>query len=193
MVCYGELGDSVQSYGDCQGPELCLANRGDKEVMHVVEIIAYRPEHLPRILELTVEGFQDVSIDHLIEQRYGFVEPGWQERKLADVRGAAAREPEGVFVAVCGEEVVGYITVTISHEKLIGRMADMVVDTRYRRRGIGTRLLERGLQYIKDQGMRFAKIETLTNNEAGQAAYPKLGFVEIARQIHYVKPLEAAD
>lgn len=154
-----------------------------------MQIVAYRPEHLPRILELTAEGFQGVSIDHLVEQRFGFIEPGWQERKLTDVRSAAAREPEGIFVALEEDEVVGYITVTISREKSMGRMMDMVVDARYRRQGIGSQLIERALQYMRDQGMRLAKIETLTNNEAGQAAYPKHGFVEVARQVHYVMPL----
>lgn len=154
------------------------------------KIVAYRVEHLPRILELTAEGFQGVSIDHIVEQRFGFIEPGWQERKLTDLRAAAAREPEGIFVALKEDEVIGFITVTISRQKSLGRIADMVVDARYRRQGIGSRLIERALQYMKEQGMRLAKIETLTNNEAGQAAYPKHGFVEVARQVHYIMPLQ---
>jgi ribosomal protein S18 acetylase RimI-like enzyme len=155
-----------------------------------LQIVAYRPEHLSRILELTAEGFQGVSIDHLVEQRFGFIEPGWRERKLTDLRSAAEREPEGIFVAVKEGEVIGYITVSISRAKSLGRIADMVVDARFRRQGIGSKLIERALDYMREQGMRLAKIETLTNNEAGQAAYPKHGFVEVARQIHYVMPLQ---
>ena len=42
---------------------------------------------------------------------------------------------------------------------------------------------------IDQLGLRQAKIETLDTNLAGQHLYPKLGFVEVARQIHYAMPL----
>ena len=153
-------------------------------------IVPFRPEYLDRIVEITLEGFQGVSIDYWIEETFGFIEPGWRERKASDVRRAARTEPEGIFVALDGTEVIGYVTVETSREKSVGRIADLAVDARYRRQGIGTLLLERALRYIKESGVRLAKIETLANNEAGQAAYPKLGFVEVARQIHYVMPVE---
>ena len=35
-----------------------------------------------------------------------------------------------------------------------------------------------------------AKIETLATNDVGKHLYPKLGFREVARQVHYVMPLE---
>jgi hypothetical protein len=37
--------------------------------------------------------------------------------------------------------------------------------------------------------MTVAKIETLEQNPIGRSLYPSLGFVEIARQIHYAMPL----
>jgi len=42
---------------------------------------------------------------------------------------------------------------------------------------------------MRSQGMAMAKIETLVQNERGQALYPRFGFHEVARQIHYVMPL----
>lgn len=139
-----------------------------------ISIVPFEPRHLERIVAITLEGFQGVSIDYRIEERFGFIEPGWRERKASDVRRAAEREPQGIFVALAGDEVVGYVTVETSHDKSIGRIADLAVDARFRRRGIGSLLLERALSYIKETGVRLAKIETLENNEAGQAAYPKL-------------------
>lgn len=157
--------------------------------MSSVAIRSYQPEDLSRILELTVEGFQGVSIDHLMEQQFGFVEPGWQERKLCDMRQTIMAGPEGVFVAVRDEHVLGFVTVVISEPKSIGRIADLVVDAQERNQGIGRQLLNAALTYIKERGMSFAKIETLDVNPVGQALYPKLGFKEVARQIHYVMPL----
>jgi hypothetical protein len=36
-----------------------------------------------------------------------------------------------------------------------------------------------------------AKIETLEQNARGQALYPRFGFREVARQIHYVMSLDS--
>ena len=157
--------------------------------MSEVTIAPFRPEHLERIIEITLEGFEGVSIDFWIEKEFGHIEPGWKERKAADVRLSAETEPEGIFVALDRDEVVGYVTVSTSESKSIGRIADLAVDSRYRRQGLGTALIERALEYIKERGMRLAKIETLAVNEAGQAAYPRLGFKEVARQVHYVMPI----
>lgn len=155
-----------------------------------IRIVQYQPSHLDRILAITAEGFRGVSIDYLIEEMYGYIEPGWEERKFSDIRRSVETEPEGVFVAEANGEVVGYITVTLSRTKRLGRIADLAVDARYRRQGVATRLLMHAVSYMREQGMHLAKIETLTNNAAGQAAYPKLGFKEVARQIHYIMKLD---
>ncbi len=154
-------------------------------------IVNFEPHHLERIVEITLEGFEGVSIDYWIEEEFGVLPPGWKERKASDVRRSAEREPQGIFVALDGDEVIGYVTVETSHAKSVGRIADLAVDLRYRRQGVGSILIDRALRYIKESGVRVAKIETLANNEAGQATYPKLGFVEVARQIHYAMPTES--
>ena len=41
--------------------------------------------------------------------------------------------------------------------------------------------------------MQVAKIETLEQNPVGQKLYPSLGFVEVARQVHYAMRLESRD
>lgn len=155
------------------------------------QILSFEPHHLDRIIEITLEGFEGVSIDYWIEQNFGPIEPGWRVRKASDVKRSARQEPEGIFVALDGAEVIGYVTVETSQEKSVGRIADLAVDARYRRQGVGSILIDRALRYIKESGVRVAKIETLANNDAGQAAYPKLGFVEVARQIHYAMPTES--
>ena len=40
--------------------------------------------------------------------------------------------------------------------------------------------------------MTHAKIETLVGNAAGEHLYPKLGFEELTRQIHYMLELPKA-
>ena len=42
---------------------------------------------------------------------------------------------------------------------------------------------------MKFRGMTHGKIETLDQNEVGLHLYPKMGFEEVARQVHFVKKL----
>lgn len=157
----------------------------------------FRPEDLARIQEITVESFEEVSIDRNIERVYGRIAGrDWKERKARDVAGDCAAQPDGVFVAEEAGEIVGYITTRLDRFTGIGRIPNLAVDERFRGRGIGSALIRHALDWMRDQGMAMAKIETLVQNERGQALYPRFGFREIARQIHYVMPLqppEAAD
>jgi ribosomal protein S18 acetylase RimI-like enzyme len=50
-------------------------------------------------------------------------------------------------------------------------------------------LIEHALSHFRAAGMTVARIETLEQNAIGRHLYPSLGFVEIARQIHYATSL----
>ena len=52
-------------------------------------------------------------------------------------------------------------------------------------KGLGRRLIEHALAHFRSSGMAIAKIETLDQNAVGRHLYPSIGFVEVARQIHY--------
>jgi len=45
------------------------------------------------------------------------------------------------------------------------------------------------LDYFRREGLAYAMIETMAQNEAGQHLYPACGFVEVARQIHFARRL----
>ena len=57
--------------------------------------------------------------------------------------------------------------------------------TEARGQGLGRRLIEHALAHFRAAGMTIAKIETLEQNAVGRHLYPSVGFVEVARQIHY--------
>ena len=63
------------------------------------------------------------------------------------------------------------------------------VDAEHRGAGIGRKLIEFALDHFRSLGLKYARIETLDQNPAGQKLYPSFGFREIARQIHYGMPL----
>lgn len=152
----------------------------------------YRPSDLDSIVRITVESFEGVSIDRNIERDHGLVAgKDWRARKGRDAATDCAVQPEGVFVAEgVGPDgtprVIGYITCRLDHFTGIGRIPNLAVDPAYRGAGVGSRLIEHAVTWLREQGMTLAKIETLEQNERGQALYPRFGFREVARQIHYV-------
>lgn len=155
----------------------------------------FRPEDLPRVQAITVDSFEGVSIDRNIEHTFGTVAGrDWRERKARDVTTDCELQPEGVFVAVTDEgNVAGYITTRLDRFTKIGRIPNLAVDEQFRGCGLGSQLIDHAIAWMREQGMAMAKIETLVQNERGQALYPRFGFQEVARQIHYVKDLSRAE
>ena len=150
----------------------------------------FQPADLARLQEITVDSFEGVSIDRNIEAEFGLVAgKDWKARKARDVAGDCQAQPDGVFVAEEAGEVMGYITTRLDRFSGIGRIPNLAVDPACRGRGLGSELIRHALEWMRGQGMRMAKIETLAQNERGQALYPRFGFREVARQLHYVMPL----
>lgn len=156
-----------------------------------MKIRAFQPDDLARVRQITVDSFEGVSIDRNIERDFGLVDgKDWRERKARDVTTDCEVHPQGVFVAEEEGEVVGYITTRLDAFTGIGRIPNLAVDERYRGRGLGGELIRFAIDWMREQGMSLAKIETLVQNERGQALYPRFGFREVARQIHYVMSLD---
>jgi ribosomal protein S18 acetylase RimI-like enzyme len=156
-----------------------------------MHIRPYRPDDLVRIQEITVASFEAVSIDRNIEKEFGFVAGrDWRERKARAVAEDCEVQPDGVFVAEDeAGNPVGYVTTRLDRFSGIGRIPNLAVDEEYRGQGLGTQLIHHAVEWMRRQGMAMAKIETLDQNDRGQALYPRCGFRAVAKQIHYVMPL----
>lgn len=150
---------------------------------------------IERIKEITTICFDGVSIDQNIEKLFGKIgELDWKQRKASHI-DENCRDGE-IFVAeepassdAEDNQIVGYITAQVNRYTKIGWIHNLAVLPDYQKCGIGKQLIETALDYFKSEGMLLAKIETLEQNEVGKYFYPKMGFKEVARQIHYVKPL----
>jgi GNAT superfamily N-acetyltransferase len=152
----------------------------------------FRPEDLPRLKQITLATFEHVSIDRNMERILGPFGPGdWKARKAAAIAEDCLLQPGGVFVAEDGAgAVAGYVTTRLSPDSGIGWIPNLAVDPAHQGRGLGRALLEHALSFLRRSGMAVAKIETLEQNPVGQSLYPSLGFVEVARQIHYAMRLD---
>src|SRR5262245_4331380 len=152
-----------------------------------------RPYHLAdleALKRITVEGFQGVSIDHGIEEVFGPIYGhDWRWRKARHIDVDVARDPAGVFVAEHEGKVVGYVTTWQDRAAGIGHIPNLAIDPSFRNQGLGRQLLEHALAHFRAAGLTHAKIETLAQNAVGNHLYPSLGFVEVARQVHFVAKL----
>jgi ribosomal protein S18 acetylase RimI-like enzyme len=157
-----------------------------------IAIRPYQEADRSVVRQLTIAGFEGVSIDHGIEVRLGLLAGrDWQWRKSRDVDRDIDGAGNEVAVAEdsCSGVVVGYVTMHCDSETRIGWIHNLVVETKIRGQGVGRRLIEHALSHFRAAGMTIAKIETLEQNTIGRHLYPSVGFVEVARQIHYAMPL----
>jgi ribosomal protein S18 acetylase RimI-like enzyme len=148
------------------------------------------PADLPEIKRITVEAFTGVSIDRRIEDEFGVINGhDWRWRKARHIDDDVSRDPDGIFVAEENGRIVGYITTWMDPEAGVGFIPNLAVDEGQRGHGLGRRLIEYALDYFRQNGIRYARIETLAHNSIGQHLYPSCGFREVARQIHYCRDL----
>lgn len=144
------------------------------------------------ILQIAKAAYDGVSIDERIAKLGGEDGELWRERKAQDVAHTLESFPDGALVATTPDgQVVAFVTTEIVSYKELGHVVDLAVQAAHRGKGVGRRLLEQAIDYLRRQGVKYIKIETLTSNPAGMHLYPDCGFVEVARQIHYamvVKP-----
>jgi ribosomal protein S18 acetylase RimI-like enzyme len=157
-----------------------------------INIRPFREADRPFVRDLTVSAFEGVSIDHNIDLRLGPLSGrDWSWRKARDLDQDIDVLGAEVAVAVDdrGPVVVGYITMQCDRETRIGWIHNLAVAAAVQGQGLGRRLVEHALAHFRTAGMTLAKIETLEQNPVGQHLYPSVGFIEVARQIHYAMPL----
>ncbi len=62
------------------------------------------------------------------------------------------RKNQGVLAVVEGKEVIGVIDVTVERWEQVAWLHHIVIAPAWRRKGIGSQLLNRGIQWAKEQG-----------------------------------------
>jgi GNAT superfamily N-acetyltransferase len=106
---------------------------------------------------------------------------GWNQT-AADWNRFIEASPDGCFVAEVDGNVCGTAT-TISYENRFAWVGMVLVDPQYRNRGMGTKLLERAIEYLDRWKIPTIKLDATPQ---GKPLYEKLGFAtefEIERWI----------
>ncbi len=117
-------------------------------------VCALEREHIKSIAEL---------------EKICFSEP-WSENVILEsfVNGTK------FFVGVENGKVLGYIGVSCVVDE--GYITNVAVFPEYRKKGVGTALLERVFSLAKDEGLSFVSLEVRVSNNTAISLYKKLGF-----------------
>jgi len=103
--------------------------------------------------------------------------------------------PEDVILAYDGDKVIGYCWTEITYEGEVtigerkGRILMLGVDSDYRGRGIGRRLLLAGLAYLRSKGIQMVELTVDSENKVACALYRSVGFKFWKRSLWYEKAI----
>lgn len=110
-----------------------------------------------------------------------------------DVITSAFANPHNIILVEEDEdkEVVGAVFMSVIASEC--ELQNIVVSQKNKRRGIGERLLKRGLFISAERGAEVLYLEVRDSNNAARALYEKLGFHTVGRRKEYYKtPTEDA-
>src|SRR5215203_6568602 len=101
------------------------------------------------------------------------------------IRAVLLRDDNSAFVAVSGENVIGWIhglkAIRIETGSFV-EIGGLVVDERYRGKGIGEKLVNRIKQWCVEEGISSLKVRCNTKRLKAHKFYNKIGFIEIKTQ-----------
>lgn len=107
------------------------------------------------------------------------------------VESELANENSVFIVAVEGEKVIGYIGMSVVIDE--GYIFNVAVDADFRRKGVGTALINELVTYGKKNDLCFITLEVRESNQAAISLYSDFGFIKVGeRKNYYSDPAENA-
>jgi len=143
-----------------------------------MDIVEADEPHIPAILRLWTE-FIDYHRD--FEPIFTRTE-GAEARFEEHLRKSMDREDAIVLVAIEAGQPIAYALAMISrfspavNEKMVGYIADLQVTSSYRRKGIGSLMLQRVLDWYDSQGIKRIHLGVVNANDAASSFWQKHGF-----------------
>lgn len=107
------------------------------------------------------------------------------------VESELANENSVFIVAVEGEKVIGYIGMSVVIDE--GYIFNVAVDEAFRKKGVGTALINELVTYGKKNDLCFITLEVRESNQAAISLYSDFGFIKVGeRKNYYSDPAENA-
>ena len=148
-----------------------------------------RPEEAETLVQLILDTFEHASLAKNITDRYGLINGhDWKERK-----GESAREDiKSADVVLVGEidgAVAAMMTLSWDRKYATGHIPHLAVAKEFQGRGFGRRMIRAGLDMMRAEGLKYARIDALEQNERAVGLYTSEGFSEVGKKIHLFRPL----
>jgi GNAT superfamily N-acetyltransferase len=130
-----------------------------------------------------------ITTYELLEQRHGPIDgKPWAEQIVEAAAAHLAQPHVTTFVAERDGQIVGYAAAEMKQVEPpadVGIVSYNAVDPGHQGRGIGTALVRRVVEHLKEQGARVLLVWTLEADEPACRIYERLGFKELTRFIYY--------
>lgn len=138
--------------------------------------------------EILIRKMRAADVSEVVEiERMSFTTP-WSE---AAFLGEILKLYSLTKVAVLEGKIIGYICV--EHIMDEGHILNLAVHPDFRRRGIGTKLMEEVLDELKKNDCRYLYLEVRFSNLGARKFYESFGFRVVGiRRDYYTSPIEDA-
>ena len=136
----------------------------DVDVFQIVELV---PEDLNEIMEIENDSFITPWPREVFEMEF----------KLRRSYNIVCKDENG--------KLAGYCLSWLIHDEI--HILKVAVDSRYRKRGIGRKLIHDTLEYFREKGADHAVLEVRTDNTSAISLYDKLGFEPVRIRKNYYK------
>lgn len=151
---------------------MCRANQKfDRKNKVMIEYIPMQRRHIDGMVEIEEQCFNSGFARKTFEKEL--------ENKIA-----------AYFVAESGEKPVGYAG--LWNICGVADIIDVAVHKDFRRQGIGEALIERLIEYSKNENISEINLEVRMSNLAAQSLYKKMGFSEVGQRPNYYENRETA-
>jgi len=139
---------------------------GELDVLQQIRVLAFAP---------VFRSFRDSLGAEIADVALASAEAE-QAQELEKLCDPATRQD--VFVAVVHGTILGFVSLSLDHEKAIGEIGLNAVHPDHAGRGIGTALYRFALERMTEAGMRVAAVGTGGDpaHAAARRAYQKAGF-----------------
>ncbi|MGQ0548465.1 MAG: GNAT family N-acetyltransferase [Armatimonadota bacterium] len=150
------------------------------------EIRAAIARDLPEI----VEAWGELALHHAQLDRAFAPSPQWQAEYRAFIRGLLGRDDALAVVAIRTGRLIGYGVGRISllpgffERRRRGYIHDLVTRERYRNRGVGGRLVETLLAWMRGEDVTIVELTVAVRNPQAVAFWERLGFTSY---MHHLK------
>jgi len=142
------------------------------------------PAEFPRLRELIIDSFEPITWFKKLDELYGPLN-GCDWRRRWEKRLAAIFGGETILVGEADGEIVAAATCTYDAEAALGFIDLLAVDQRSKGQGYGRAMLQGTLEHFRALGAKYANLDCLTDNEAGNALYQSEGWRIVASSNRY--------